>query len=218
MILVRHGESEHNAAGRLVGRSDSPLTQRGAEQAAACARLLACEEDLAPLLVVSSPLSRALSTARVVAAALGAAVQVDDRLVELDYGDLEGVSVGAVGAGTWATWRSDSSWRPPGGETLAEVQERVRSFCEDRAAQAAAGTVVAVSHVSPIKAAACWALDAAPELTWRMTLPVASITRISTEPAAMRSFGETGHLLQAGLASEPLRKPSRPSAVRGNPD
>ena len=54
----------------------------------------------------------------------------------------------------------------------------------------AAGPVVAVSHVSPIKAAVTWALDASPELAWRMRLDVASLTRVGRGPVLL-SFNET---------------------------
>ncbi len=72
--------------------------------------------------------------------------------------------------------------------------------CEELSAEAARSDVVVVSHVSPIKAAVTWALGGGPELSWRLSLGVASITRISTGGPvgpALVSFNETAHL--AGL-------------------
>lgn len=204
LIFVRHGESSHNAAGRLVGRSDPLLTSRGSEQATAISRLLSREPERdRGTVLVSSPLQRARATARAIADELDLDVLVDPRLIELDYGELDGSRLSEVASATWASWRSDPAFRPAGGETLLEVQRRVSSFCEEHAAHAALADVIAVSHVSPIKAAACWALGVEPALTWRLSLPVASITRIVTEPRALRSFGETAHLLDVGLHSEP---------------
>ncbi len=202
LILVRHGQSEMNAAGVLVGRSDPALTERGVRQAEATGRHLARVRDSRgagdlPLVVVTSPLRRARRTAAVLLGAAGYAVEVDldERLAEIDYGELEGLDPGEVGEARWEAWRRDPSWRPPGGETLSEVHARVASWCEEVAAAAATGDVLAVSHVSPIKAAAAWAIGAGPELAWRTTLAVAAITCISTAPRALHSFGEGGHLL-----------------------
>lgn len=205
LVLVRHGESEANAERRLVGRADSPLTARGLRQAAATGRSLAIaaeQADVAVAAVVSSPLARAVGTASIIAAAcaerLGTAppLQIDERAVELDYGALDGAEVAGVAPADWAAWRSDPHWRPPGGESLHEVAARFVSLLEELAAAATDDDVVVVSHVSPIKAGAAWALGAGVELSWRMSLAVSSVTRIATSRRVplLHSFGETGHL------------------------
>ena len=177
LLLVRHGEATANAAGLLLGRSDVPLTPRGREQAAAIGPRLG---DVARL--VSSPLRRALDTA----AALGLPlpVEVDDRWVEVDYGEHEGVALGDVPADVWRRWREDPEFRPAGGESLAAVGRRVGAACEelfapDRgAARSSDEHVVVVSHVSPVKAAVAWALGAGDDLAWRLFLSTGSVTRI----------------------------------------
>jgi broad specificity phosphatase PhoE len=199
LILVRHGQSGANAAGLLVGRSDPALTELGVRQAVLTGRYLADERSARPdqpLSMVSSPLGRALGTAKLIAGELGwtEPIAVDDRLIELDYGAFDGLRLGDVGRGDWAAWRADPSWRPPGGETLVELQERVEAWCEEVAEQATDGDVVAVTHVSPVKAAASWAIGAGPEASWRMSLPVAAVTRIAPSGPSLHSFGETGHL------------------------
>ena len=73
--------------------------------------------------------------------------------------------------------------------------------CEELSTEAARGDVIVVSHVSPIRAAVTWALGGGPELSWRLSLGVASITRISTAGPFGRqlaSFNETGHLVGVG--------------------
>jgi broad specificity phosphatase PhoE len=118
--------------------------------------------------------------------ALGLAmpVEVDDRWVEVDYGEHEGRVLGDVPAEVWRRWRTDPNYRPEGGESLAEVGERVRAACEELfaapgvGARSEDGDVVVVSHVSPIKSAVAWALGAGDELAWRLHLSTGSITRV----------------------------------------
>lgn len=206
LILVRHGQSEGNAAGVLLGRTDSALTDLGRLQAERIGEALAAAAVVAsgarptPVRILTSPLARARLTAEIIAEALGARApvpEVEERLIELDYGELEGKRPVDLDRGMWATWRADSSWRPPGGESFPDLHRRVDPLWTSLAAKATEGDVIAVSHVSPIKAAVAWALGAGPELAWKLSLAVASITRISTGglSPALVSFGETGHLL-----------------------
>jgi probable phosphoglycerate mutase len=198
LILVRHGQSEANAAGLLVGRTDSALTELGRLQAAAIGEALVAQPKR-PFRILTSPLARARHTAEIIAGRLGSAdtPEVEDRLIELDYGELDGCRPGDLGRGVWAGWRSDPSWRPPGGETLPELHDRLDPLWASLASEPAGGDVIAVTHVSPIKAAVAWVLDGGPELSWKLSLGVASITRISVggPSPALVSFGETSHLL-----------------------
>ena len=177
LVLLRHGESTGNAAGLLLGRTDALLTEKGERQAVALAGLLGPVVRL-----VSSPLARA----RASAAALGLAlpVEIDDRWIEVDYGEHEGRPLDDVPAEIWQRWRSDPTFRPPLGETLAEVGERVAEACTElfaidgAGARDPAGDVVVVSHVSPIKAAVGWAVGAGDVVAWRLYLSTGSLTRI----------------------------------------
>ncbi|HUI04716.1 MAG TPA: histidine phosphatase family protein [Acidimicrobiales bacterium] len=179
LVLVRHGESEGNAARQLVGRHDSPLTERGRAQAAALEGALRGAGRVGRL--ISSPLARARDSAA--ALGLGLPVEVDERWVEVDYGRYDGEALGAVPAEVWARWRADPAFRPPGGETLLELGARVRAACEELFAHDGHGgradaDVVVVSHVSPIKAAVAWALGVGDEVAWRLFLATGSVTRI----------------------------------------
>ena len=177
LILVRHGEAAGNAAGVLLGRSDSPLTDRGRAQAAAWAGTLGTVNR-----IISSPLQRARDTAAALSG--GDAVEVDERWVEVDYGQFEGEALGSVPAEVWQRWRSDVTFCPPGGESLAAVGTRVRAACEELfttsgdEARSKDGHVVVVSHVSPIKAAVAWALGTGDATAWRLFLSTASVTTI----------------------------------------
>jgi len=177
LILVRHGESDANARGLLLGRTDAELTQAGREQAAAARSLLT-----GPVAEVrTSPLSRARDTAELLA--LGLPVTVDERWVEVDYGEFECQPLHGIPAEVWQQWRSDRDFRPEGGESLAEVDTRISAACEElfaangTGARLPDGDVVVVSHVTPIKAAVAWALGAT-DLYWRLHLRTASVTRI----------------------------------------
>ncbi|HEY8524024.1 MAG TPA: histidine phosphatase family protein [Acidimicrobiales bacterium] len=196
LVLARHGRTEANARGVLLGRADPRLDDEGTSQAADLgASLAAPGNDI--VRIVSSPLSRCRATAEAIAAAVGGLdVEVDDRWIELDYGVLDGVALGDVPAETWAAWRSDVSWAPEGGESLAALGERVRAACDDLVADAAGSDVVVVSHVSPIKAAVAWALGAGDEVAWRMWVAPASITRLGVAGGqpSLRSFNEVAHL------------------------
>ncbi|HEX6418184.1 MAG TPA: histidine phosphatase family protein [Acidimicrobiales bacterium] len=195
IVVVRHGRTAANAGGLLLGRADPPLDEEGERQAAALARACAAL-DVAR--VVTSPLGRCTRTAAAIAAGLPGAppVEVDERWVELDYGELDCRPIAEVSADIWAAWRADVGWCPPGGESLAALGARVRAACEALADEAAERDVVVVSHVSPIKAAVAWALGVGDEAAWRMWVGPASITRIGVGRGApsLRSFNELAHL------------------------
>ena len=188
LVLVRHGRTDVNARGLLQGRMDLPLDEVGLVQAAEVAKALA-----APDRVISSPLLRARETAE----AFGLPVEIDERWIELDYGELDGLPVASVGSRsgrsggpTWGSPRREASrsgrwpsgcWRPARSSSTPPPSE----------------DIVVVSHVSPIKAAVTWALGVSTETGWRTHLDAASITRVVVRPArtpVLRSFNETGHL------------------------
>jgi broad specificity phosphatase PhoE len=192
LILVRHGQTAANASGLLLGRLDVELDERGREQAARLAAVV----GRPGVRVVSSPLRRARDTAAAIAASAGTTVEVDERWVEIDYGSHDGTPLSEVPAQLWARWREDPDFAPEGGESLAAVGRRVAAACEALAPGAAAGDVVVVSHVSPIKAAVVWALGTATPTVWRMFVAVASVTRIAIgdRGPVLHSFNETAHL------------------------
>jgi alpha-ribazole phosphatase len=195
LILVRHGRTTANAAGLLSGRVDVDLDDVGRAQVEAAAR---CVAAIGPIhRIVASPLQRTRDTAAAVAAATGAVIDIDDRWLEMSYGDFDGQLMADVGVEVWAQWRSDPHFRPPNGESLAEVAIRVTHGCEALLAEAVQHNIVVVSHVSPIKAAVAWALGTGPEISWRTHLDPASITRIACNARGgpvLRSFNEVSHL------------------------
>ncbi|MFM7225375.1 MAG: histidine phosphatase family protein [Actinomycetota bacterium] len=204
IVFARHGRTEVNRGGRLQGRIDAPLDELGRRQAEAIAAALVAE---APVRVVASPLARARATAAAVAAAAGLEVEVDERLVEIDYGAWDGVPMADIPPEAWAQWHADPDFAPPGGESLRAVGARVTAFCTEVLA-AGPGPVVAVTHVSPIKLAVCAALGADTLASWRMFCSVASVTRIGARPdgaPVLLGFNDTAHLAALGHPGEPSR-------------
>jgi probable phosphoglycerate mutase len=193
IILVRHGRTALNAQGRMQGRLDEPLDDVGVRQAEALGSHLSAElgpDDL----IVSSPLQRARRTAEAIAK--GRDVLVDERWIELAYGEFDGRLQSDIPTETWNRWRSDDTYAPPGGESLVEVATRVVAACEHWRREAIGRRVVIVSHVSPIKAAIVWALGADTSMSWRMRLDTAAVSRlaVAADTASLTSFNETHHL------------------------
>ena len=168
LTLLRHGRTVANAHGLLQGRIDNPLDDEGLTQAQAAAAVIGTVDR-----VISSPLRRARQTA----AAFGVDVEIDDRWIELDYGDWDGRPISDLPEGTWDRWHRDLGVRPPNGETLEELGVRVRGALESLATDPV-DHIVVVSHVSPIKAAVAWALGVDDLVTWRTYLTTGSFSAI----------------------------------------
>lgn len=115
LALVRHGRTEWNRQRRMQGRADIPLDDHGRAQADAAGRLLASAVwDR----VVTSPMERAMETARIIRSHLrGAEWMIDEDLVERDYGQAEGMAV-ADASERWP----DQDY--PGAESIAHVALR----------------------------------------------------------------------------------------------
>ncbi len=194
LYICRHGRTEANASGLLLGRADPELDTVGRAQATAIAAAVPNAE-----LVISSPLLRCRQTAE----AFGLPLTIDERLIELDYGEFDLKPLSELPAEIWAEWRADNDFRPPGGETLNELGARVHGALEELADQAIARDVVLVSHVSPIKAAVAWALQCSMHVSWRCFVAQASITEIGVtrNGPSLRLFNGVGHLDAINLGS-----------------
>lgn len=132
LILLRHGETDWNAALRLQGHRDIPLNETGIQQAEEAAPSVAA---LAPDVIVSSDLQRARQTAAPTATLTGLPVSTDPRLRETSLGDWEGLTREEVmegWPGWWEEWRSSSAdFAPPAGESRAQVAQRALGVVTD---------------------------------------------------------------------------------------
>ena len=175
--LVRHGS--HDRLDRvLCGRTEGVgLGEPGRAEAGRTADHLQRER---PTAVYASPLQRAQETARVIADALGVEVRSDDRLVEIDFGDWNGARFEDLADDPrWTRWNTvRGAARPPGGETMLEVQARTAGFLEDMLERHDGATVCAVSHSDVIKAALAYALGLAIDRYDRFDVDPASISTL----------------------------------------
>jgi probable phosphoglycerate mutase len=174
-ILVRHGEASGNRELRYLGATDSPLTDRGHEQAR---QLALAVHTFAPTALYSSPLARARVTAQAIAATTGLPVNIEDDLREQSFGQWEMLTRAEVQAADrerLAAWESGADVAPPEGESLFQVRERLLGLTERLVARHPGATLALVSHVSPIKAIVCSALELPPAGAMRMWLDPASI-------------------------------------------
>jgi broad specificity phosphatase PhoE len=193
IVLVRHGTTDQNVRGLLLGRADPSLSAEGVAQAAALGEVL--EQEGRPARIVASPLRRARETAAAIAAPWGMVVDDEPRLIEMDYGAWDERPLRDIPRDVWDGWHADPDFAPPDGESLRTVQRRVSDCMADLERDASGdGHVIAVSHVSPIKAAVLWGLGLAeqPQLAWRLRLDTASICRLSPGPLGqvVTSFNE----------------------------
>jgi probable phosphoglycerate mutase len=146
---VRHGETQWNKEFRLQGRLDSPLTDKGKQQADENGRLLR-RQGVQRLLV--SPLGRTTETAHIINSHAQATIDYFDALVERDSGRWSGLTFDEIRTAQPLAWRAREAdewgYRPPGGENLPDVIARVRSLLETtRAAMTAHSPVTAIiSH------------------------------------------------------------------------
>jgi uncharacterized phosphatase len=136
--MIRHGETEANAAQIMAGSLDSPLTQNGRNQARAVHEVIQHLKDK-PTMIVHSNLSRARDTALIINEALNVPVMEDAEFAEIHAGDLEGVSWHECGD-HFDTWRD-----MPNGEKFEDFFARVRR-AKQRHLESADGPVLIVSH------------------------------------------------------------------------
>lgn len=192
LVVVRHGEVAANVRRELVGRRDQPLTATGERQVEEL-RLALERHPLAA--VYSSPLRRAVDTARPLAESRALAVTIDPRLTEQSFGAWEGQSWPELARLLSARGEESGSWQrgpdvpPPGGESLAEVEKRVLEVIGELAVAQSGLPVAVVSHVGPIKCLVCRALDLPLDHAHRFFLDPGRITVIDwCETPVLRAF------------------------------
>ena len=159
LILVRHGETEHNRNRLTLGRADIPLNVRGIAQA----RAVAASFLRPPGAIYTSPLRRAADTAAAIALATGAPVAVEPDLIEMDVGEMEHLATADLRErypDFLKQWLSPDAGdaRMPGGETLREVQDRAWAAIERMRTAHPDGEVVAVTHNFVILTVVCRAI------------------------------------------------------------
>lgn len=178
VFLVRHGS--HDRLDRvLCGRMDGVrLSEDGRREAEALATRLA-GEDLSA--VYASPLARTLETAQPIAAGARLAPIADEDLLEIDFGDWTGKPFETLHDDpAWAVWnRARSLARPPGGESMLEVQARLKRWLDRVRGRHAGERIAAVTHSDVIKALCAHALGFSLDQHDRLEVSPASVTALA---------------------------------------
>ena len=189
LLLTRHGQTEWHRDNRYVSRTDIRLTDTGREQARYLARR-AEQEGLD--LILCSPRTRALETAKPVAVALGLEQETDERLRELDFGEWEGKTLAEIreeDPDTVRLFEENAENGFPGGEPLSEGAERVLAVFTDLSRSHAGRTVLVVAHNTLLRLALCRILGV-PLGHYRRVMP-----RVVNGAVSEVRFGENGGTL-----------------------
>jgi alpha-ribazole phosphatase/probable phosphoglycerate mutase len=173
LLLIRHAEPDEDARGRCYGRLDIGLSPTGL---ASAERLAESLRDVGLESVYASPRLRAVQTA----AALGGTPSVDDRLRELDFGELEGRTYDELEREQPELFRrwmeTPTLVRFPGGESYAELRQRVAAAVDDVVAANTDRTVALVSHGGVIRAALAVALGLADDRAFALDVGYARVS------------------------------------------
>ncbi len=148
LLIVRHPETVANVTGRFVGRGDSPFTPDGVLQAR---RLTAKIAGFRPDEIWTSPLRRAHTVAEKVSRHAGVPLHVDDRLLELDFGDAEGMTFEEISeAGMTFNYRSATEPVATGGESRGSIERRVAAIADELMGRE--GRFAVVAHGGVVRA------------------------------------------------------------------
>jgi broad specificity phosphatase PhoE len=188
VLFLRHGS--HDRLGRILcGRMPGvSLSEAGRAEARAVAEGLARRlAGARGLHLLSSPQPRTRETAAPLAEALGVEAEIRDELDEIAFGDWTGMPFAALGGDpAWNAWNTArGSARPPGGESMAEVQARVGGLLERLAADEGA-PVILVSHGDPICAALLGVLGLSLDAYDRLVVAPASCSEVELWPGGGR--------------------------------
>jgi probable phosphoglycerate mutase len=187
-VLIRHGDTDHTAARTFSGRtgSDPGLNDHGRSQMAATAEWLSPLADESDLVMLSSPMRRARESADIVAPLLGAEYETAEALIEAGFGTWEGLTYGDVlreDPQNFTTWLSDPT-HPAGGhgDSMQGVADRMREARDLMLLAHASRTVVAVTHLTPIKMLVQGVLDLPFEAAFKTEIMPASVTVLTWYP------------------------------------
>jgi 2,3-bisphosphoglycerate-dependent phosphoglycerate mutase len=199
LLLIRHGETDHNAGRLALGRQDVPLNEHGRAQAQAIARAYGDGAGIAA--IYSSPLQRAVATATPLANALGLAIEADPALIEMDIGEIEGKPLTVVREeypDFVRRWLSEDCGDAcmPGGESLRQVQERALEAVQAMRERHANETLAVVTHNFVALAVLCHVLrlPLARFRGIRQDLGAVSVVDFTPERTTIVTLNDTCHL------------------------
>ena len=191
VYVVRHGHTASTESKLISGSGDNPgLSQLGLKEAAAAGRAIA---SLAkrfglplPQLIAHSDMVRTTETAKEVASELSAPSRPDSRLREISFGDWEALTMQALEDSSNSAveaWRGSVSQKPPGGESILELEARVLKSLRDLVNEYSGSAVAIVAHMMPLRAIAKKALASGSASHWSLQFAPGSVS-------VLRFFGE----------------------------
>ena len=198
IILARHGETEWKRVEQFRGRADVPLNETGLAQAKAMAQRVAAEWR--PVAICSSPLARAVKTAEAVAWHFGLSVQVHPGLIDIHYGQWQGLTPDEARA-RWpevidAWYNAPHTVSIPGGETLDELRARAMRTVNELSARHQGQTIVLVGHTAINRVILLGVIGLGNEHFWRLRQDTCAINTFEVEGGffTIGSLNETYHL------------------------
>jgi alpha-ribazole phosphatase/probable phosphoglycerate mutase len=178
--LIRHGEPAEQARGRCYGSLDVALSGAGRAQIARVAEYLKREPIAA---IYSSPLSRALESARILADALSRPIELAPDLREIGFGDFEGLRYEEIEArypDLYRQWmEAPTEVRAPNGESFSELRVRVLRAFETIQREREGETVAIVSHAGVNRVLIAWALEMPGQCLFRLAQDYAAINLLT---------------------------------------
>ena len=196
LVLLRHGETEWSRSGRHTGRTDVPLTPRGEADARDVARALG---DFRFALVLASPLQRARRTAELA----GLVPELDDDLMEWDYGAYEGLTTSQIRDDVGYDWTVFEHGVPPGetpGESVEDVAARAARVVRGATEAMARGDVALVAHGHLLRVLAAVFLRQEPRLGAQLLLDAGAICVLEyeRERPAIRVWNQSANQSASG--------------------
>jgi ribonuclease H / adenosylcobalamin/alpha-ribazole phosphatase len=184
LVLVRHGVTAHTLDKRFssgLGGANPGINDEGRAQVRATADWLAPLADGIDV-VIASPVRRTHESAEILGARLGRPVLTEEGLAEMEFGAWDGLTFAEIQdryPDELDRWLGSLDEAPGGGESFRVLEKRVLASLERLLSEYAGRTVLAVSHVTPIKVLVAHALGAPLEAVYRMELAPASVTVLS---------------------------------------
>ena len=179
VYLIRHGHTEATEQGKLYTDPEVALTESGRLQASKAGSWLIAEK---PQVLLSSTSKRVWASAEIIGEALGLAPNAVQDLNEWNVGSWDGhkyVDIKATDPELYKAWSLDPiKNRPPGGESIADVVERVEGRLEHLLNEHSGKKIALVSHAGIIRALIVRALGMPVDNFWRVNIPTGSITKI----------------------------------------
>ena len=197
VYIVRHGETEWNAQGRIQGHSDIPLSDNGRAQAQSVARRLS---GIPFSVAYASDLSRTHETAQIILGDTGTALHTTPQLREYSKGVFEGLTVDEYARQYpdqyQASLQNDLDFAPTGGETIRETSIRMARFVDETLQNHQDETTLVVGHGGSLRSLIVALLALPLEANWKFVMDNCALSLVHTYPnnAVLHLYNDTAHL------------------------